>query len=159
MKVDKQREAAEERQLKETGGEGRKEEAEEREQPGGEAPIGGEDQTGDVAPAAGESSPCSEPPLEVATRQKDLEGEVEDDVTSSRIEAKKEMELESVAEAREGRKEEEVEVVLHSPVSEEAGGATEWPLGSVAIIRALVTEITEVETVVGHCPDNSDLTP
>ncbi|XP_041849579.1 protein Niban 1-like [Melanotaenia boesemani] len=59
------------------------------------------------------------------------------------------------------KEEEEKEEVLQSsqPVEPQVESAAEPPLGSVAIIRELVTEITEVETAIAPCPTSSSNTP
>lgn len=82
----------------------------------------------------------------------------EDEEKGSGLE-KKNSEEEAKENGDNEEKEEKVkEEVLHSsePTEPQSEGSAEPPLGSVALIRDLVTEITEVEVVVSPCPSSSD---
>ncbi|GLD61804.1 protein Niban-like protein [Lates japonicus] len=61
-------------------------------------------------------------------------------------------------EEEEDKEEEKEEELLQSsqPMESEPEGSAELPLDSVAIIRELVTEVTEVDMVISPCPNSSD---
>ncbi|KAE8291412.1 Protein Niban [Larimichthys crocea] len=94
------------------------------------------------------------------TEQRAHEEKVDDEGKGSEVGTEERKEDEEGAEGRgdhaeqEGKKEEEEEV-LPSPQPMESGpeNGAELPLDSVAIIRALVTEISEVETIIRPCPN------
>ncbi|CAK6969418.1 protein Niban 1-like [Scomber scombrus] len=110
---------------------------------------------------------------EAGTEKKEEEEKVDEEKSSSEAgtERKEEEEKvveeksskEAVAEKKEREEEEEQryekpeEDVLESskPMELEEESDPELPLGSVSIIRDLVTEITEVETVIHPCPTSS----
>ncbi|XP_062284639.1 protein Niban 1-like isoform X2 [Scomber scombrus] len=110
---------------------------------------------------------------EAGTEKKEEEEKVDEEKSSSEAgtERKEEEEKvveeksskEAVAEKKEKEEEEEQryekpeEDVLESskPMELEEESDPELPLGSVSIIRDLVTEITEVETVIHPCPTSS----
>ncbi len=168
VKEEKQIEVAEEKGAherikegkEETGtGEGKEEEIKE---------VRGEGQMGGVAQTGGgpveEPKQFSESPAESATAltTEQSEEKVDDGEKDSELEAEKRKDEEEAEEKgdhveKEGKKEKEEEEVLQSPQPMESQPESddEVPLDSVAIIRELVTEITEVETVVGPCPNNS----
>ncbi|XP_054452805.1 protein Niban 1-like isoform X2 [Anoplopoma fimbria] len=169
VKEEKQREAANEKEEHEGSKDGKEEiqAGEGKEGDIGEGDIS-EGQMEGVAQSGGEGCLLSESPAESATalttEQREREDKVDDEEKESEPETKKGKEDEEEAEEREdhtekeGEKEkEEEEEVLQSPRPMEAQpqSATENPLDSVAIIRELVVEITEVETVVGPCPNSS----
>nr|XP_046263698.1 protein Niban 1-like [Scatophagus argus] len=111
-----------------------------------------------------ESCQFSEPPTESATswqreseeRDND-EGEVSELETEKRNEERKDAEGRGDDAEEGGKKEKEEEEVFQSlqPMESQPKCAAELPLDSVAIIRELVTEITEVETVMYPCPSSS----
>lgn len=168
VKEEKQREEAEEEEVHErikevkdeTGaGEGKEEEVEgER----AEGQTGGEAQTGGEPVDEGCQSPESPAESTTAlTRQREHEDKDEEQ-KGGELETEKRTEDEEEAEERDheekaGEKEKEEEELRQSPQSMELQPESdaELPLDSVAVIRELVTEITEVETVVRPCPSSS----
>ncbi|XP_063742784.1 protein Niban 1-like isoform X2 [Eleginops maclovinus] len=129
----------------ETEAGGGEEEEKEEERVEGEARSGGE--TVDVG---GESS---EPPAECATWQAAGEERVGDE--DSEREERKEDE-EKGEHAEKGVKEKQEEVLQSpQPMGAQCQSDAEPPLDSVAMIRDLVTEITEVETLISPCPNSS----
>lgn len=127
-------------------------------QTGGEAQTGGE--------PVDEGCQSSESPAESATaltiRQRECEDKADEERKGSELETEKRTEDEEKAEERDdeekaGDKEKEEEELLQSPQSLESQPESdaELPLDSVAVIRELVTEITEVETEIRPCPNSS----
>uniref|UniRef100_A0A673BU74 Niban 1/2/3 domain-containing protein n=3 Tax=Sphaeramia orbicularis TaxID=375764 RepID=A0A673BU74_9TELE len=106
--------------------------------------------------ASGESCcrPC-ESPAEDAVMLTPSQVVREEEVNKEKTE-----ENEKKAENQEDRAEkdanidEEEEAVLQ-PIKSQPEGGAELPLDSVAVIRGLVTEVIEVETIVSPCPDSS----
>ncbi|XP_047446703.1 protein Niban 1-like [Mugil cephalus] len=95
-----------------------------------------------------------------SSRQREIEERLDHEETSSQVKKETRTEDEDVSlgnrgetEEEEGR--EEVKMEEESPESPQPEGAAELPLDSIAIIRELVTETTEVETIITHCPDSS----
>ncbi|XP_068557494.1 protein Niban 1-like [Cebidichthys violaceus] len=164
VKEENQTEAAEEKEVHERIKEG-KEETQEGE--GKEGDIS-EGKIEGVAQSGGEGCQLSESPAESATalttEQRERKDEVDDEEKNSELETKKGKE-DDEEEGKEtedhaekvGKKEKEEEEVLQSPrpMDPQPESAAELPLDSVVIIRDLVIEITEVETVVGPCPNSS----
>uniref|UniRef100_A0A8C2Z1V0 Niban 1/2/3 domain-containing protein n=2 Tax=Cyclopterus lumpus TaxID=8103 RepID=A0A8C2Z1V0_CYCLU len=114
-----------------------------------------------------EGCPLSESPAESATEQREREDKAHDGERDSELETKKgkedqeeEVEEKDDHSEKEGKKEKEEEEVLERPrpMELQPESAAELPLDSVAIVRELVAEITEVETIVGPGP-NSSQTP
>ncbi|KAG8013849.1 Protein Niban [Nibea albiflora] len=143
-------------------------EGKEEEKQGGraEGKIEGVAQTG--GESVDEGCLSSESPAESTTvsttEQRALDEKVADEGKGSEVGTEERKEDEEGAEERgdhaeqEGKKdEEEKEEVLPSPqlMQSEPESGAELPLDSVAIIRALVTEISEVETIIRPCPNNS----
>ncbi|XP_040000691.1 protein Niban 1-like isoform X2 [Xiphias gladius] len=98
-----------------------------------------------------------------AEAEEKTEGRVDDEEKGSKQEKRKEdvEEAENADHAEKEEKEEQVEEeeeILQSPRPEESQpeGSAELPIDSVAIIRELVTEITEVETVVSPSTNSSN---
>lgn len=163
VKEENQTEAAEEKEVHERIKEG-KEETQEGE--GKEGDIS-EGQMEGVAQSGGEGCQLSESPAESATalttEQREREDEVDDEEKDSELETMKGKE-DDEEEGKEtedhaekvGKKEKEEEVLQSpQPMDPQPESAAELPLDSVAIIRELVIEITEVDTVVGPCPNSS----
>lgn len=170
VKEKKQTEAAEEKEAHEKIKEGNEEtEAGERKEEQGEGEraegqTGGEAQTG--GEPVDEGCQSSESPAESATaltiRQRECEDKADEERKGSELETEKRTEDEEKAEERDheekaGDKEKEEEELLQSPQSLESQPESdaELPLDSVAVIRELVTEITEVETEIRPCPNSS----
>uniref|UniRef100_G3PP92 Niban 1/2/3 domain-containing protein n=1 Tax=Gasterosteus aculeatus aculeatus TaxID=481459 RepID=G3PP92_GASAC len=117
----------------------------------------GDGQTGGVAP-----SEVCQSTTGSTTELRELEVTVDGD-KDSELETKtgKEDEEEGKEKERhaekEGKREEEEEEALQrpQPMESQPESVAEQPLDSVAIIRGLVTEITEVETIVCPCPNSS----
>ncbi|XP_044074760.1 protein Niban 1-like [Siniperca chuatsi] len=163
VKEEKQIEAAEEKEVHERikeekekmgTGEGKEEKTEEER---GEEKMGGE--------PADKGSQSSESPAERAptstTEQRQSGEKVDDEEKGSEMETEKRKDEEEAEEKgdhaeKEGKNEKE-EAVLQSPqpMESQPKSAAELPLDSVAILRELVTEIIEVETVVSPCPNSS----
>ncbi|XP_075935122.1 protein Niban 1-like [Anarhichas minor] len=157
VKEDNQTEAAEEKEVHERIKEG-KEETQEGE--GKEGDIS-EGQMEGVAQSGGEGCQPSESPAESATalttEQREREDEVDDEEKDSELETMKgkEDEEEEGKETEDHAEKEEEVLQSPQPIDPQPESAAELPLDSVAIIRELVIEITEVETVVGPCPNSS----
>ncbi|XP_034071374.1 protein Niban 1-like [Gymnodraco acuticeps] len=125
---------------------------------------GGEEEEGRVegeAKSGGESvdeGEKSSEPAEGATEQAERGGEDgEEREMEERKEDQERAEEEGEQAGKEGEKEnEEEEEVLQSPqpMGAQCESVAELPLDSVAIIRDLVTEITEVETVISPRPNS-----
>lgn len=102
----------------------------------------------------------------LTTSRRESEEEGDDEGKGSEPETEKRQEDDEEAEERgehagkEGKKEKEEQELLQSPrpIESQADCAAELPLDSVAAIRELVTEVSEVETVIGP-PPTSSLTP
>ncbi|KAI3374475.1 hypothetical protein L3Q82_006300 [Scortum barcoo] len=153
-RVKMEMEAAEEEGANERTKEGKEEEIEEERS---EGPMGDE-------PAEG--SPSAESPAESATALTTEQGkeEVDDEEGGSELKTERrkvegEAEDKGPVEKEEKMEEEEEKKkgVLQSPqpMDSQPDTADELPLDSVAIIRELVTEITEVETIVKPDPSSS----
>ncbi|KAK9539526.1 hypothetical protein VZT92_004627 [Zoarces viviparus] len=164
VKEENQTEAAEEKEVHERIKEG-KEETQEGE--GKEGDIS-EGQMEGVAQSGGEGCQLSESPAEsttaLTTEQREREDEVDNEEKDSELETMKGKEEDDEEEGKEteghaekvGKKEKEEEVLQSpQPVDPQPESAAELPLDSVAIIRELVIDIIEVETVVGPCPNSS----
>lgn len=85
------------------------------------------------------------------------EGRVDDEEKGIELEDRKDEQQEAEVDG-EGKEEEEVEEELPQstqPMESQTEGSAGLHLDSVAIIRDLVTEVIEVETVVSPCPDSS----
>ncbi|KAM7378757.1 hypothetical protein PAMP_004356 [Pampus punctatissimus] len=103
----------------------------------------------------------SESPAESVTaltqtpEQRESEEKIDEEKNRNEMDTEKREEKEE--EQRQDHTEKAEEEVLESfkPVESQAESDAELPLGSVAIIRDLVTEITEVETIISPCPTNS----
>ncbi|XP_030258564.1 protein Niban 1-like [Sparus aurata] len=170
VKEEKQRQAVEEEELDEKikeekaeteTGEGKEEEIEaERveEQMGSKAHTGGEpDDDGCPSPECpAESATC------LTTEQRETEEKVDDEGKGGELQTKQRKEDEEEAEERDHTEQEEKtegegEEVPQSPqpMVLQPESAAELPLDSVALIRELVTEITEVETVISPCTSQS----
>lgn len=157
--------------------EGKEEEGEEEEREGEEEEREGERGEGKMGSAAqprgepvDEGCRSSESPAGSATtlttRRRESEEEGDDEGKGSEPETEKRKEDDEEAEERgehagkEGKKEKEEQELLQSPrpIESQADCAAELPLDSVAAIRELVTEVSEVETVISP-PPTSSLTP
>ncbi|XP_028450152.1 protein Niban [Perca flavescens] len=167
VKEERNKEAAEEKEIDKIrdsikdgkeeiqAGEGKEEEVEEvRDE--GVAQSGGE--------PVGEACQSSDSPAESATaltaEQRASEERVDDGEKDSELETEKsqgeEEEEEQADQAeREGKKEKEEVLQSPQPMGSQPESAADLPLDSVAIIRDLVVEITEVETVISPCSDSS----
>ncbi|XP_061587966.1 protein Niban 1-like isoform X2 [Cololabis saira] len=139
-----------EKEEKETTMEGQKEEREEQ--------VEGEDQTGDkpINEGCTASASPAEHTVVTSTEQTGSEGRMDEKGDELNSEAPKDNEGQAAEEgscAEEENREKEVPPSLQEENSQPDGPAE--LLGSVATIRELVTEITEVETVLTSCPTSS----
>ncbi|XP_049455149.1 protein Niban 1-like [Epinephelus fuscoguttatus] len=156
---EKQIEAAEETEVHERSKEGEEEtqtgdgKEEDTEEERGEGKMEGVAQS--RAEPVDEGCQSSEPPAEsttaFTTEQKEDKERVDDEEKDRKLETEKIKEDEV---EKEGKKEKEEEEVPQ-PSELQPESATELPLDSVAMIRELVTEITEVETVISPCANSS----
>lgn len=170
VKEEKQRQAVEEEEVDEKikeekaeteTGEGKEEEIEAERvegQMGSKAHTGGEpDDDGCPSPECpAESATC------LTTEQRETEEKVDDEGKGGELQTKQRKEDEEEAEERDHTEQEEKtegegEEVPQSPqpMVLQPESAAELPLDSVALIRELVTEITEVETVISPCTSQS----
>uniref|UniRef100_A0A8C4D9H2 Niban 1/2/3 domain-containing protein n=1 Tax=Dicentrarchus labrax TaxID=13489 RepID=A0A8C4D9H2_DICLA len=162
VKEEKQKEAEQEKEVHERIEEEKKETEievgkEEMEVGRGEGQTGGE--------PVDEGCQSSESPVEGATEQRESEEKADEEKKGSEIETEKRKEDEEEAEKggdhakkeEKKEKEEEEEEVLQSPqpMESQPERVSEPPLDSVSMIRELVTEITEVETVISPYPNGS----
>lgn len=139
-------------------------EEEEREGERGEGKMGSAAQPRDEGCRSSESPAGSATILTTSRRESEEEGD--DEGKGSEPETEKRQEDDEEAEERgehagkEGKKEKEEQELLQSPrpIESQADCAAELPLDSVAAIRELVTEVSEVETVISPPPTGS-LTP
>lgn len=169
VKEEKQKGAAEEKEVHERIKEEEEETGERKEeeiegergegQMGGAAQIGGE--------PVDEGCQSSESPAESATtsttEQRESEEKVDDEEKGSEVGTEKrkdeeELEKEGDHAEKKGKKEKEDEVLLSpQPMEMQSDSVAELPLDSVALIRELVTEVTEVEAVISPCPNSSHI--
>ncbi|KAL7386706.1 hypothetical protein ABVT39_012275 [Epinephelus coioides] len=159
VRKEKQIEAAEETEVHERSKEGEEEtqigngKEEDTEEERGEGKMEGVAQS--RAEPVDEGCQSSEPPAEsttaFTTEQKEDKEKVDDEEKDRKLETEKIKEDEV---EKEGKKEKEEEEVPQ-PSELQPESATELPLDSVAMIRELVTEITEVETVISPCANSS----
>ncbi len=170
IEEEKQKAAAEEErdvqeEIKEGEGEteARKGEEEEIESDG----VEGIAQTGGQPVNEGCLSPESpaESTITFPSEHTQIEDKVDNEGKDSELEAEKKEDEEETGKTvfhadKEGKAEKEREEALQSPqpMESQSESAVELPLDDVAIIRELVSEIIEVETVVSPCP-NSSQTP
>lgn len=152
VKEEKRKEEAERNDTIKAGGEQKEKEEVTGEETGEEqmeAQTGGE--------PVDDSCRSSGSPADTAilnTEQRESKERMEEEGTSSelRIENKKEDDEEEAAAAEKEDHEKEEE---EKPMESQLESAAEPPLDSVACIRDLVAEITEVETTITPCPDSS----
>lgn len=166
VKEERQKEIHE--RVKEGKEEDGEEEDEEREGERGEGIMGSAAQT--RGEPVDEGCRSSESPAGSATtlttRWRESEEEGDDEGKGSEPDTEKRKEDDEEAEeggepaGKEGKKEKEEQELLQSPrpIESQADCAAELPLDSVAAIRELVTEVSEVETVISP-PPTSSLTP
>ncbi|XP_070830593.1 protein Niban 1-like [Chaetodon trifascialis] len=169
VKEENQKEAAEEKEVQERvkegkdetqAGEGKKEEVEGERAEG--QMEGGAQTGGEPVNEVCQSSESAAESTTALTTGRECDDKVEEESKGSELATEKRTENEEEAEERDhaekaGEKEKEEEELLQSPQSMESEPESdaELPLDSVAVIRELVTEITEVETVVRPCPSSS----
>ncbi|XP_049889643.1 protein Niban 1-like isoform X1 [Epinephelus moara] len=159
VRKEKQIEAAEETEVHERSKEGEEEtqigdgKEEDTEEERGEGKMEGVAQS--RAEPVDEGCQSSEPPAEsttaFTTEQKEDKEKVDDEEKDRKLETEK---IKGEEVEKEGKKEKEEEEVPQ-PSELQPESATELPLDSVAMIRELVTEITEVETVISPCANSS----
>ncbi|KAM7401358.1 hypothetical protein PAMA_005516 [Pampus argenteus] len=103
----------------------------------------------------------SESPAESVTaltqtpEQRESEEKMDEEKNRNEMGTEKREEKEEEQKQDHTEKTEEEVLEAFKPVESQAESDGELPLGSVAIIRDLVTEITEVETIISPCPTNS----
>ncbi|KAM3604156.1 uncharacterized protein V6R79_007140 [Siganus canaliculatus] len=167
VKEEKQKETAEEKECEEVH---EVEEGVETEEGKGE-PLEGdrpEGQKGDDTQTSSEpmddAGQPTECPEESAATSAESEEKVEDEgkscqpETESRKEDVEEAEKREDHEDKEGTKDEDKEdedPQNYQPAESQPADAAELPLDCVSMIRELVTEITEVETIIRPCPESS----
>nr|XP_033506986.1 protein Niban 1-like isoform X1 [Epinephelus lanceolatus] len=159
VRKEKQIEAAEETEVHERSKEGEEEtqigngKEEDTEEERGEGKMEGVAQS--RAEPVDEGCQSSEPPAEsttaFTTEQKEDKEKVDDEEKDRKLETEKIKE----DEVEKGGKKEKEEEEVPQPSELQPESATELPLDSVAMIRELVTEITEVETVISPCANSS----
>ncbi|XP_033506986.2 protein Niban 1-like [Epinephelus lanceolatus] len=159
VRKEKQIEAAEETKVHERSKEGEEEtqigngKEEDTEEERGEGKMEGVAQS--RAEPVDEGCQSSEPPAEsttaFTTEQKEDKEKVDDEEKDRKLETEKIKE----DEVEKGGKKEKEEEEVPQPSELQPESATELPLDSVAMIRELVTEITEVETVISPCANSS----
>ncbi|XP_074506252.1 protein Niban 1-like [Sebastes fasciatus] len=144
VKEEKPIEAAEEKEEHERVKDVKEEEIEEER---GEAQSGGVD----------DGCRSSESPAESAAEQRESEDEADGEEKGGELERKEDEEADEKEDRaeKEGKKEEEEDLQSPEPMESQPESAAELPLDSVAAIRDLVFEVTEVEMVVGPGPDSS----
>ncbi|XP_068424938.1 protein Niban 1-like [Clinocottus analis] len=113
---------------------------------------------GEVAHSGGEPV-HEERATALTTEQREREDKVDDEERERELvtnKGKEDKDEEAEEKADHDKKEGKKEVLQNPrPMEPHSESSAELPLGSVAIIRELVVEVTEVETVVGPCPDSS----
>ncbi|KAF1383280.1 hypothetical protein PFLUV_G00130220 [Perca fluviatilis] len=111
----------------------------------------------------GEAGQSSESPVESATAltteqrasEERVDGEKDSELETEKSQGEEEEEEKADQAEIEGKKEKEEVLQSPQPMGSQPESTAELPLDSVAIIRDLVVEITEVETVIIPCSDSS----